>query len=96
MKNSKVLIPESLKQKYLKQIHQGHQVIEACRSRAREFVFWLNINSDLKEMVEKCDVTYASLNRILPQAFRNMFLKFLHILGTRLVQIYSIFRELTF
>ena len=25
MKNSKVLIPETLKQKYLKQIHQGHQ-----------------------------------------------------------------------
>ena len=51
MKNSKVLIPETLKQKYLKQIHQGHQGIEACRSRAREFVFWVNINSDLKEMV---------------------------------------------
>ena len=49
MKNSKVLIPETLKQKYLKQIHQGHQGIEACRSRAREFVFWVNINSDLKE-----------------------------------------------
>ena len=56
MKNSKVLIPETLKQKYLKQIHQGHQGIEACRSRAREFVFWVNINSDLKEMVEKCDI----------------------------------------
>ena len=25
MKNSKVLIPETLKQKYLRQIHQGHQ-----------------------------------------------------------------------
>ena len=39
MKNSKVLIPETLKQKYLMQIHQGHQGIEACRTRAREFVF---------------------------------------------------------
>ena len=39
MKNSKVLIPETLKQKYLRQIHQGHQGIKACRSRAREFVF---------------------------------------------------------
>ena len=41
MKNSKVLIPETLRQKYLIQIHQGHQEIEACRSRAREFVFWV-------------------------------------------------------
>ena len=53
MKNSKVLIPETLRQRYLIQIHQGHQGIKACRSRAREFVFWININSDLKEMVEK-------------------------------------------
>ena len=62
MKNSKVLIPESLKQKYLKQIHQGHQGIEACRSRAREFVFWVNINSNLKEMVEKCDICQSQQN----------------------------------
>ena len=92
MKNSKVLIPETLKQKYLRQIHQGHQGIKACRTRAREFVFWISINNDLKELVEKC----ANPSRILQQAFRNMFLKFLHIHGIQLVQIYSIFRELTF
>ena len=57
IKNSKVLIPETLKQ-----IHQGHQGIEACRSRAREFVFWVNINSDLKEMVEKCDICQSQQN----------------------------------
>ena len=62
MKNSKVLIPETLKQKYLKQIHQGHQGIEACRSRAREFAFSVNINSDLKEMVEKCDICQSQQN----------------------------------
>ena len=62
MKNSKVLIPETLKQKYLKQIHQGHQGIEACRSRAREFVFWVNINSDLKEMIERCDICQSQQN----------------------------------
>ena len=62
MKNSKVLIPETLRQKYLMQIHQGHQGIEACRSRAREFVFWNNINSDLKELVEKCDICQSQQN----------------------------------
>ena len=62
MKNFKVLIPETLKQKYLMQIHQGHQGIEACRSRAREFVFWININSDLKELVEKCDICQSQQN----------------------------------
>ena len=62
MKNSKVLIPETLKQKYLRQIHQGHQGIEACRSRAREFVFWVKLNDDLKELVEKCDICQSQQN----------------------------------
>ena len=62
MKNSKVLIPETLKQKYLRQIHKGHQGIKACRSRAREFVFWVNINEDLKELVEKCDLCQSQQN----------------------------------
>ena len=53
MKNSKVLIPEMLKQKYLRQIHRGHQGIKACRSRARDFVFWVNINKDIEELVQK-------------------------------------------
>ena len=56
MKNSKVLIPETLKQKYLRQIHQGHQGNKACRSRAREFVFWVNINKDIEELVQKCSL----------------------------------------
>ena len=62
MKNSKVLVPETLKQKYLEQIHQGHQGIEACRSRVREFVFWINLNNDLKELVEKCDLCQSQQN----------------------------------
>ena len=62
MKNSKVLIPETLKQKYLMQIHQGHQGIETCRTRAREFVFWISINNDLKELVEKCDICQFQQN----------------------------------
>ena len=62
MKNSKVLIPGSLRQKYLMQINQGHQGIKACRSRAREFVFWVNINSDLKELIEKCDLCQSQQN----------------------------------
>ena len=62
MKDSKVLIPETLKQKYLRQIHQGHQGIEACRSRAREFVFWVKLNDDLKELVEKCDLCQSQQN----------------------------------
>ena len=62
MKNSKVLIPETLKQKYLRQIHQGHQGIKACRSRATEFVFWVNINKNIEELVQKCSLCQSQQN----------------------------------
>ena len=94
IKNSKALIPETLKQKYLRQIHQGHQGIEACRSRAREFVFWININSDLKELVKKCDLCQSQQNSTA--IIQKYVSELLHIQGIHLVQIYSIFRELTF
>ena len=94
MKNSKILIPETLKQKYLRQIHQGHQGIEACRSRAREFVFWIKLNDDLKELVEKCDLCQSQQNSI------SIVQKYVSEVpphhGIRLVQIYSISGELTF
>ena len=94
MKNSKVLIPETLKQKYLMQIHQGHQGIKACRTRAREFVFWISINNDLKEMVEKCDICQSQQNSTpIVQKYVSEVPP-LH--GIHLVQIYSIFKELTF
>ena len=62
MKNSKVLIPETLKQKYLRQIYQGHQGIKTCRSRAGEFVFWININKDIDELVQKCSLCQSKQN----------------------------------
>ena len=95
MKNSKVLIPETLKQKYLKQIHQGHQGIEACRSRAREFVFWININNDLKELVEKCDLCQSQQNSTaIVQKYVSEVSP--HPWHMQLVQIYSIFERIDF
>ena len=44
------------------QIHQGHQGVKACSSRAREFVFWVNINSDIEELVKKCDLCQSQWN----------------------------------
>ena len=94
MKNSKVLIPETLRQKYLMQIHQEHQGIESCRSRVREFVFWVNINSDLKELVEKCDLCQSQQNSTA------IVQKYVSEVpphhGIHLVQICSIMKELTF
>ena len=54
MKNHKIVIPNVLKGKYLEKVHAGHQGINSCLQRAREYIFWKGYTNDIKETVEKC------------------------------------------
>ena len=63
MKNSKVLIPESLKQKYINEVHSGHMGVEATLMKAREFIFWKGYSADIKEAVEKCGICQSQDRR---------------------------------
>ena len=56
MKNSKVLIPESLKKKYIDEVHSGHMGINSTLKKAREFIFWKGYCDDIKEAIEKCGI----------------------------------------
>ena len=56
MKNSKVLIPETLKKKYINWIHSGHTGINFCLKKANKLVFWINYLKDKEEAVEKCRI----------------------------------------
>ena len=73
MKNSKVLIPETLRQKYLIQIHQGHQGIEACRSRARDFSKFLIVrkipSSTSSAVIKELGMIFSEFGN--PQIFRS-------------------------
>ena len=62
MKNQKILIPSSLKQKYIAQIHSGHTGIGSCLKKAREFVFWINYSKDIQEAIEKCSLCQEQQN----------------------------------
>ena len=46
-KSSRLLIPSTLRQKTLEQIHEDHQGIEKCMLKARESVFWPGISDDI-------------------------------------------------
>ncbi|KAI5720179.1 hypothetical protein M8J77_003057 [Diaphorina citri] len=52
--NNRVVIPMSLRSKYLLEIHEGHLGIVKCKARARESLFWPALNSDIQDMIEKC------------------------------------------
>ena len=47
MKNSKVLILESLKHKYIDQVHSKHLGINNTLKKARQFIFWKGCTDDI-------------------------------------------------
>ena len=48
------MIPSVLRSEMLCLIHQGHLGIEKCRQRARQVLFWPNMNKDIENMVTSC------------------------------------------
>ena len=56
VKGSRAIIPDSLRDAVLTDIHRGHMGIEKCRLRARQSVYWPNINADITQMVNTCAI----------------------------------------
>ena len=51
-----VIIPFSLRKKYLDRLHFGHLGESKCKARARESIFWPGITNDIIHTVSSCDV----------------------------------------
>ena len=56
LKGQRVVVPDSMKTQMLTLIHEGHLGIEKCKRRAREILYWPNMNKDVYETVSRCDV----------------------------------------
>ena len=54
LKGQRIVMPNSLHDAALEQIHYAHQVAEKCKLRAKAAVFWCGINRDIDEMVKSC------------------------------------------
>ena len=48
------VIPKTLQGDMLKKIHEGHQGIEKCQARARQVMYWPNINNDIENHIGRC------------------------------------------
>ena len=53
-KVNRIVIPSSMRDDILEQLHYPHVGIEATMRRAKESVFWDTINNDIKEWAETC------------------------------------------
>ena len=54
MKGVRLIIPPTMQNYILQKLHEGHQGIEKSKLRAKDCVYWFNINAAIEEMVKKC------------------------------------------
>ena len=61
-----ILIPTSLKQQVLDQLHTNHMGIEKTKLLAHESVYWADINTDIEKHIKNC-TTCLEFQQIQPK-----------------------------
>ena len=54
-RGQRIVVPVSLRKDMKRKLHASHFGAESCLRRARETIFWPNMNAELKEMIETCE-----------------------------------------
>ena len=54
MRDTRVVIPVSMRSETLEIIHEGHLGVEKCKRRARKAVYWPGMNEAIKQKVSRC------------------------------------------
>jgi transposase InsO family protein len=73
-KKQQIIIPSSLRQVLLRNMHIDHSGISRTLSKAREAVYWPGMNNDIRRTIEKCSAcqTTARSNTKEPLIIRNL------------------------
>ena len=63
-KGERVIVPKSMQKEMLAVIHSSHSGIEKCKRRARDVLYWPGMNSEIEDVVSRCQVcsTYQRSN----------------------------------
>ena len=62
-RDNQIVVPESLRPKMLRKIHESHQGIVKSKQRARSVLFWPGMNHQIEDMVYKCAICQESRNK---------------------------------
>ncbi len=54
LKGSQIIIPASMRRDMLDRIHEGHLGMEKCKRRARQCVYWPNMNNQIEQKIQRC------------------------------------------
>lgn len=56
LKSERLIVPTSLRSEMLRQIHRSHLGIVKCRQRARDVLFWPQMNAEISQLILKCPI----------------------------------------
>ena len=56
LKGVRIVIPEQCRAKVLEKLHEGHFGIDRTKLRARDTVYWLEINKDIEALIRTCEI----------------------------------------
>ena len=54
LRGDRVIVPHELRSQMKNRIHSSHMGVGSCLSRAKECLFWPNMNADLTEYIAAC------------------------------------------
>ncbi len=55
-KGERLVIPTSMRSEMLSKLHKSHIGVQGCLRRAREALYWPNMNRDVEQFIYKCDI----------------------------------------
>ncbi|XP_053699347.1 uncharacterized protein K02A2.6-like [Sabethes cyaneus] len=55
MMSNRLVVPENLRKRIMKQLHRGHPGMERMKAVARSHVYWPGIDDNIADFVKRCD-----------------------------------------
>lgn len=52
--NDRIIVPRTLRKEILDQLHSSHLGIEKTKKRARNLIYWPNMDTDIENIILKC------------------------------------------
>ena len=56
LKGIRIVIPVQCRSEVLEKLHEGHFGIDRTKLRAKDTVYWLNINVDIETLIKSCQL----------------------------------------
>ena len=54
MRNTKIIVPTSLRTEYIKQLHKNHLGVDSTTKLARDYFYWPKMEEDIHFHVDQC------------------------------------------